>query len=755
MPTYRYPVLLWEDESGHFTAALVEQIDAPAAHAATAAEALSQLKDYLDWNLQEYPWQSGPDFDEPKLLHFRVDIRPEYKIASRVYPADETIALRLPCVYGRSKHGASICTMPTINVQFYFNETQKLKDLAIHYAQERLRGMTPQQLARFLPPRAARLEEIVLQGVRKQGRPARTRRYPHLEAVAEPLGNKKLRKLFTRAWEREGEVTEIVRRITDEKANLLLIGESGAGKTTALVDAVRQIERAAQQDEEEEAGGTAHRFWMTTGARLIAGMQYLGQWEERCENVIGELSNFGGVLCLENLLDLMRTSTGGTEAGLANFFTPYLQRGELRIIAEATPAELDACRRISPGFIDLFQILRLHEFTRIEALNVLNRIAGNHARNLKLQIEEETAGTIYRLHRRFLPYQAFPGSAVTFLNKLVERAGREKAAGVGARDAISQFTHQTGLPEIFLRDETALRYDEALAAFEKQVLGQGAACQTAASLVTTFKAGLNDPNRPLGVLLFCGPTGVGKTEMARALSRFFFGHGERAEQRLIRLDMSEYGGPGAAYKLLNTPEGDPSEFIRQIRQQPFSVVLLDEIEKADPSVFDLFLSVFDEGRLTDRLGRVSTFRSAVLIMTSNLGAEKLQTVGFENQGAPSYPRAAMNFFRPEFFNRIDAVVQFNSLSREMMRAITAKELGEIAAREGLQKKGLRLEFADELVEHLLQTGFDQRYGARPLQRTIESRVVAPLAMFLLANAGLRNCTLTLGLDADRKLQIRQ
>ncbi|MDX2032646.1 MAG: AAA family ATPase [Blastocatellia bacterium] len=752
MPTYRYPVLLWEDDGGNFTAALVEEGEAPAAHAPTAAEALSQIKEYLDWNLAKYPWQTGPDFNDAKLAQFRVDIRPEYKIAGRVYPSDETIALRLPCVHGRNADGVQICAMPTVNVQFYFNETQKLKDLAVHYAQERLRGLTPQQLSRFLPPRAVRLEEVVVQSARKQARPRREKKYGELESVAEPLGDKKLRRQFARAWEREYEVTEIMRRVSVEKANLLLVADSGAGKTTALVDAVRQIERAAQEEDEEE-GGATFRFWMTSGARLIAGMQYLGQWEERCESVIAELSNFGGVLCLENLLDLMRTPTGGMEAGLAAFFSPYIQRGELRVIAEATPAELDACRRISPGFIDLFQILNLHEFTRPEAVNVLNRVAGNHARNLRLTIDEDLTGTIYRLFRRFLPYQAFPGQAVSFLNKLVERTEREKAPSVGGKEAIAQFTSQTGLPEIFLQDDRVMNYDEALAAFQKQVLGQDAACHAAASLVTTFKAGLNDPNRPLGVLLFCGPTGVGKTEMARALSRFFFGHGERAEQRLIRLDMSEYAGPGAAQKLLTSPEGDPSEFVKQIREQPFSVVLLDEIEKADPSVFDVFLSVFDEGRLTDRLGRVSTFRSAVIIMTSNLGAENLENVGFENRGAPSYPRAAMNFFRPEFFNRIDAVVQFNALSKEMMRAITAKELREIADREGLRKNNLSLTCADELVEHLIRAGFDQRYGARPLQRTIESLIVAPLAKYLLAHPGLKNRTLTLTLDPAGGLRI--
>jgi ATP-dependent Clp protease ATP-binding subunit ClpC len=219
------------------------------------------------------------------------------------------------------------------------------------------------------------------------------------------------------------------------------------------------------------------------------------------------------------------------------------------------------------------------------------------------------------------------------------------------------------------------------------------------------------------------------------------------------LDLSEYSARGAARALVAAPDGEPSDFIKRVRQQPFCVVLLDEIEKADPSVFDVLLSVFDEGRLTDGLGRVTTFRSAVIVMTSNLGADKLETVGFENRGAPSYPREAMNFFHPEFFNRIDAIVQFNSLSKEMMRSITAKELGEIGTREGLRKNNLRLEWSEDFVEHLIRAGFDQRYGARPLQRTIETLVVAPLAKFLLSRPALKNAVLQMELDSESGLRI--
>jgi ATP-dependent Clp protease ATP-binding subunit ClpC len=252
---------------------------------------------------------------------------------------------------------------------------------------------------------------------------------------------------------------------------------------------------------------------------------------------------------------------------------------------------------------------------------------------------------------------------------------------------------------------------------------------------------------------------VGKTELARTLAAVLFGNRSpgdtpplQSEDRLVRLDMSEYAGPDAVERLLGPPQGEPGLLIRRLRQQPFCVLLLDEIEKAAPEVFDALMGVCDEGRLTDRYGRITTFRSCVILMTSNLGAERRKAFGFGDQ-PPPYADAARAFFRPEFYNRLDAVVTFDALGPETIRAITLKELAEIERREGLERAGLRLRWSERLVAWLGREGFDARLGARPLQRVLERRVVAPLARYLLSHPALANDELFIDWEESGEIRI--
>ena len=772
MATFRIPILIWQDFGGSFTAQAItgdSEYFPPAAFNTKKDRAISEVKEYLQWLYEEEYWRDAPDFAEAKLLEFRVELRPEFEIKpdedqanqkrkrppkKRTFTAEEIVSLRVACVYWKTESGDFYASLPLFDIEFTFNNERELKNLVQLKIQEDMRGKTPLALSKFLPPKEFFLEALTFQSRRKIKSEETFKEIPNLEKVAEPLGAKYLNTRISKAYERETEVSDLITRLSKEKASVIILGENGIGKTTVLTEAVRLIERSLAfktvETEDFEGKNPNNRFWQTNGGRLIAGMMYLGQWEERLENVIYELSDIEGVLCAENLLDLVRY--GGREAGksLAAFLIPYLERGELRLICEATPAELDACRRVLPAFAAQFQIVRLPEFSSDKALNVLTRIAEISAQNMQIEYSANAINLIYRLFSRFMPYQKFPGKTVRFLTETFEKAKQNRQKEIAAENIIENFIKLTGLPELFLRDEITLNFEDVVNEFKRQVIGQNEACEQVASLVTTFKAGLNDSERPHGVLLFAGPTGVGKTELAKVLSRFFFGETEMRKDKIVRVDMSEYSASGAAARLLTKSDGEPSDLIQKVRENPFSVVLFDEVEKADAQVFDVLLGLFDEGRLTDRFGRVTNFTSSVVIMTSNLGAERFSKgeFGFTESENISNLKEIRAFFRPEFFNRIDAVIQFKPLEKNALYEITEKEIKAITKREGLLEKNIELVCSKEVIAFLAEKGFDKRYGARPLQRTIETLLTAPLAEFLLKNPTIKDCRISVNLEID-------
>ncbi|HEU0252492.1 MAG TPA: AAA family ATPase, partial [Pyrinomonadaceae bacterium] len=701
------------------------------------------------------PWRSAADFHDPRITELRVEVRPEYQVKSRVYPCDESIALRVAAVHGRQESGMLVCALPMFGLQFYYYESTALRGLVNTYVQEALKRHTPQQLSRYLFPKRVWLEEIAVSDARRSVVTRDSIEIKGLKLVADPLNTEQMRRSFSRAYGRERQVNQLAQMLIRERANVLLVGEVGVGKTSILVDAVREVERETRSRSEEASTQGANRvprFWSSSAARLIAGMKYLGQWEERCEKVIEDLARIDGVIAFEDLLELVRTGGSSSNTSIAAFLLPFIERGELRVVSETTPEGLDACRRLLPGFADAFRIFHVPSFTQPEALATLQAYCAAIERNHPAQIDNDGRRLIYRLFQRFLPYEAFPGKTVNFTSRLYERARTAKLSEVTNDVIIDAFVKLTGLPELFLRDEVALLEDDVHAFFKTEVIGQDEACQVATGTVLTFKAGLNDPSRPLSVLFFTGPTGVGKTELARSLARFLFGAVEDSE-RFVRLDMSEYSAPGSAERLVSGPSGEPSEFINRMRRQPFAVVLLDEVEKAHEGVFDVLLSVFDEGRLTDRFGRTTYLRSAVIIMTSNLGAVSSDPPGFSLQletAASTYDRAAQTFFRPEFYNRIDRVVSFRALARDSIRRIVVKELQSLNTREGLEKRKLRLAWTERLIDHLVEVGFSARFGTRPLQRAIEQEIVTQLAFFLNRKSQLRERQLTVDFDGEQR-----
>jgi len=738
-----YQACIWEDFEGFFTGRI---LSIPKANVVgrKPADIVLQLKDYLaQLNTTHLPHRVR-NLKDAKADIIKIEIQPSISIENQTFMARETIHLAFPCIYGHDYGQLLVCILPTLDINFTFYEESSRKSLAQHFVRDKLQGCSITQLMSYLPVKNFYLEEIKVNRKRRKKPQDSIWKFlfseqtMEISQVCDPLTPITIKSKALHAWARNSEIEDLIQRLNTENANVILLGEAGVGKTTILYAAIRKILRnkvARGQLNLQDA------FWQTNDARIISGMKYLGDWQKRCERLVSECND--GYLCFEHLTGLLKA--GGQEAGnsLAAFFMYFLQRGDLHMIVKATPGELTAARRLLPGFIDCFQIVNIQPLDRARAYCALSEEATDLSKNKGMKIESGALMLILSLFKRFMPYYMLPGHAIDFLRQSFKEEENLQHKEVTNECLISRFIKKTGLPESLLKTELILPYEQVLQSFEEKIIGQPDACRNAATMVTTFKSGMNDPDRPLGVFLFCGPTGVGKTALARTLADYIFK--ESRDDRLIRLDMSEYNGPDAVDRLLSFSQKEPGILAKRLRAQPFSIVLLDEIEKASPEVFDVFLNIFDEGRLMDQYGQIVTFRSAIIIMTSNIGASQRASLGFTKQSI-SYLDEVMSFFRLEFFNRIDAVVSFNPLSESVVRQITEKELQEIEQREGMKAANLSLTWTDAALNHLAQCGFDKRYGARPLQRTLERLVVVPISRLLVDNPGLRNTTIHLDME---------
>jgi ATP-dependent Clp protease ATP-binding subunit ClpA len=499
----------------------------------------------------------------------------------------------------------------------------------------------------------------------------------------------------------------------------LLVGRSGVGKTAVVYELVRR--RGEFQ--------LAHTsFWATNGSRLVAGMSGFGQWQERCQRLWREAAQQRAIIYLGNLIELMEVGKSiSNSQGIANFLRPYIARGDVLSIAECTPEQLALIERTNPRLLDAFHQLKIEEPAVERGRSVLLNFA--LAQSNGNCIELEAIERIDQLHRRYAAYSAYPGRPVRFLKNLLQ--DRPDGKTLNAEDVTEAFSRETGLPRVLLDEREHLDLEAARAWFSSRVIGQPDAVNLIVDLLAMVKAGLTRPRKPIASLLFIGPTGVGKTEMAKSLAEFLF----QDRNRMVRFDMSEYSDPYAVSRLIGVINNQEGLLTSKVREQPFAVVLLDEFEKAHRSFFDLLLQVLGEGRLTDSMGRVADFSNAVVIMTSNLGAESFQRglVGF-GQAAATREAASRHFtnavraaLRPEMFNRIDRIVPFAPLDEATVLEIAEREIERIRARDGIRFRGVTLKVWDGVTKQLAYRGYDPRYGARPLKRVIARELLAPLS----------------------------
>jgi ATP-dependent Clp protease ATP-binding subunit ClpC len=520
----------------------------------------------------------------------------------------------------------------------------------------------------------------------------------------------------------EGRRAEVADELVASLAELparsvVLVGEHGVGKTALVRAALEQLEDGWVVF---EAGA----------AQINADAMYVGQLEGRIEDLVQRLHGRQAIWIFPAFEEALWAGTYANHpTGLLDTLLPHVESGTVRIVAEITPASYELLIAKRPRVQSAFRALRLRPLTETETVAVLEHALASHGE--ELAADRAVLADAYELAQQFLPGVAQPGGALRLLQAAADDASERDARSFDTSDVLSALAALTGLPLALLDANRPLELEAVTAFFNERVLGQDVAVGTVVDRIALVKAGLTDPTRPLGVFLFVGPTGTGKTELAKTLAQFMFG----SSSRLVRIDMSEYQTPDALERLLadTSVEGTGAPLIAAVRKDPFSVVLLDEFEKAAAPVWDLFLQVFDDGRLTDRSGRTTDFRRCVIIMTSNVGSA-LQAgpgLGFSGVEQPFNPgeveRALRRTFRPEFLNRIDQLIVFEPFGRSEMRELLAKELQDVVRRRGIRSKPWAIEVDESATAFLLEEGFSPTLGARPLKRAVEQHLLTPLA----------------------------
>lgn len=712
------------------------------------------LTTYLKRLYKKYDNYPYAPFDTFRLKTFEVKVRPIYRDENRSYPASKTIKVPVDAVFGPTDRGNYCCFLPLLNERFYYYDPKLLHSLVQNFATNILNQRSPSELYRMITGLRPNLDEIVLRINLQRSYQFSNgwnfeNKFEELESMATPYPKPKgMRKqaasLPDVAWERGREINETIDKLLNMRSNVLLVGEHGTGKSAVLRQAIRTMTAKAAK--------TDLTFWQLIAQRITARAKYLGEWQENVEELLYELDCANGILWVMDVVQLLQIGGEGPEDSVAAFLTSFLQNGKLQLVGEVTPAQLESMRRMLPGFVENFQLVQLDALSEAQVQSILNKFADYCRQNLKIDIPTAALNLTYRLLLRYYPYEQFPGKGVKFLSQCISQAQKEKRSLIGKEQVVDKFIQQTGMPALFLKDDLLLDHNKLQSYFEQQIIGQPQAIQAMMDVVKIFKAGLNSPNKPIATMIFAGPTGVGKTASTKALANYFFGEGQR-QSPLVRIDMSEFQHPAQLTRFIGIG-GEVGKLVQDIRERPFSVLLLDEIEKADPSIFDALLTVLDEGLLVDAYGRVTNFRNTIIIMTSNLGASNRTMLGFGQQNTTNYESAIGRFFRPEFVNRIDHIVTFNALEQSHIQTITKLELAALSKREGIEKRGLQLRFSPALEDYLATVGFDERYGARPLQRALEQAVIAPLAKWLLVHAALENAVIHLDWDG-LNLRIKQ
>ena len=538
------------------------------------------------------------------------------------------------------------------------------------------------------------------------------------------------------------------------KNNPVLIGEPGVGKTAVAEGIAAYI---AGSDAPDSMAGK--RLVALDLPALLAGTKYRGDFEERVKAVLKDVKKAGDVILF---IDEMHTMIGAGSAegaiDAANILKPALGRGEVQIIGATTPEEYRRHIEKDAALERRFQPVKIAEPSRGDSMKMLGAVRQSLEKHHGVKISDAALTAAVDLSARYINDRFLPDKAIDLAD---EAAAHIRVSGGGlvtAEDIAGIVSMWTGIPVANLSADETKRLCNMESILHRRVIGQNEAVTAVSRAIRRGRVGLSDPDRPIGSFLFLGPTGVGKTELCRALAEAVFGESDA----MIRLDMSEYMEKHAVSKLIGSPPGyvgyeDGGQLTERVRRKPWSVVLFDEIEKAHEDVWGILLQIMDDGRLTDSAGRVVSFRNTIIVMTSNVGAKSISDgrprMGFTPDGGDEAQlmRARINeelrrTFKPEFLNRIDETIVFRRLSRAEIRSIAERMLLTVAER--FKALGMTLSVPDQVVDFLAERGYDEKYGARPLRRAIRSMIEDKAAELMLTDSLGRGDTVQARIDGN-------
>jgi len=619
---------------------------------------------------------------------------------------------------------------------------------------------------------------------------------------------------------RENEIERVMQILSRRtKNNPALIGEPGVGKT-AIVEGLAQ--RIVTGDVPETLQNK--RLVALDIGALVAGTKYRGEFEERLKKIVAEVKETGSILFVDELHTLVGAGAAEGAVDAANILKPALSRGELQTIGATTLDEYRKYIERDAALERRFQPIQVDEPNIEETYQILTGVRPLYEEHHRLKISDEALKAASALAARYVTDRFMPDKAIDLIDEASsrvrlrrsaappsykeamaglksiqreldeainnqefelaaelrdrekklkarmdqqEQAIRDEAAEeetyVTEEDIAQVVSMWTGIPVYRIAGEESERLLKMESAMHERIIGQEEAITTLAKAVRRARAGLKDPKRPIGSFIFLGPTGVGKTLVAKVLAEFMFG----SEDHLIKIDMSEFMERHSVARLVGAPPGyvgyeEGGQLTEAVRRKSYSVILLDEIEKAHPEAFNMLLQIMEDGNLSDAKGRKVDFRNTIIIMTSNVGADQISremNLGFAMKESSDKVREReygqmsdkvmgqlKQMFRPEFLNRIDATIVFHSLSKEQIREIVELELKRV--REQLTEQGIRLDVSTEAMDLLGERGYDHTYGARPLRRIIQNLIEDPLAEGLLDSRFAENSTIRVEVEDD-------